>query len=171
MRYGYIQIYTGWGKGKSTSAAGLVLRACGANLKVALFRFFKTKNLSSEDKILKKIKNLKIFYPEFSSLVFSRNANLEKIKSEQKKLFEIVKKEINNYNLIVLDEALDLIKYKIISTDEFLNLLKKRNNTEIVITGHYLNRKLKKIAHLITEFKKVKHYYDKGIKARKGIEF
>ncbi len=173
MNNGYIQIYFGNGKGKSTAAAGLLLRCAANNLKIAVFRFFKMKNTSSEDKLLKNY-NIKFFYPKYSSPYFSPNVPLEKIIDEQRKVFDKFKDTLdkNKFDVVVLDEGTDLIKHNIIPLDEFISVLnKKPKNVEIIITGHYINRELKKVADLVTHFKKVKHYYDKGVIARKGIEY
>lgn len=170
---GFIQIYYGNGKGKSTSIAGLILRALPHNFKIALFRFFKPPNVTSEDKILKNFKkNLKIYYPKYPSPMFNKKNKIDEIKEDEKILFNKFVENMKNYDIIILDEGLDLIKYKIISSKELIKILKnKPENLEIVLTGHYIDRKIKKIADLITEFKNIKHYYQKGIKARRGIEY
>ncbi len=174
MQKGYVHIYYGDGKGKTSSATGVALRAVAHNLKIAIFRFFKLKGVISEDKILQKFSNIKIFYPRYSAPMFAPEVPEKRIILDQQKLFEkariiVSKKE---YDIIILDEVLDLVKYKVISTQDIVHLInKKPENVEIILTGHYINKTLKKYAGLITYFKKIKHYYDKGVKARKGIEF
>ena len=100
---------------------------------------------------------------------------IDKIINSQKKLFETAKGILygkKKYDVIILDEGLDLVKYKIIATNELIQFIQsKPKDVEIILTGHYINRKIKKYADLVTYFKKIKHYYDKGVKARQGIEF
>jgi len=168
-----IQIYYGDGKGKTTAALGLILRAFPNNFKIALFKFFKPKGVTSEDKIFKKFKkNLKIFYPNYSSPFFNKNISSQKFIEDERKLFFKALNSFNKYDIIILDEALDLLKYKIVSKKEFYSIFKiDKEKIEIIITGHYIDNFIKRNADLITEFKKIKHYFDKGIKARKGIEY
>ena len=76
-----------------------------------------------------------------------------------------------DYDIVILDEVLDLIPDKIIKTEDIINLIKnKKKNTELVFTGHYINRKIKRNADLITKMMKIKHYYDKNNICRSGIE-
>lgn len=173
MKQGYVQIYFGYGKGKSTAASGIILRAVTFGFKIAVFRFFKPKGVSSENKVLEKFReNIKIYYPKYSAPQFAKGVSIDRIIQDQRALFDTAKEIINKYDIVILDEGLDIIKYKIISTEEMINFIKEKpKGTELILTGHYINRRLKKYADLITEFKKVKHYYDRGIKARKGIEF
>ncbi len=176
MKNGMVHIYYGDGKGKSTSAVGVIIRALGCNLKIALFKFFKPRNISGEDGILEKYKNITIFYSKYSHPRIVKNGVSRdyKIKSfrNQKELFltacKLFKKK---YDIIILDEVLDLIPDKIIKTGELLELIKSKNkNMELILTGHYINKKLIASADLVTEMKKIKHYYDKNIVNRKGIE-
>lgn len=174
MLEGYVHIYYGNGKGKTCSATGVALRAVAHNLKIAIFRFFKPENTSAEDKILQKFPDIKIFYPKYSSFMFSPDVPEEKIIKDQQRLFEKSRTIVSRkeYDIVILDEVLDLVKLKIISTQDIVQIIKtKPKNVEIILTGHYINKTLKGYAGLVTYFKKIKHYYDKGVKARKGIEF
>jgi len=170
-----IHIYYGDGQGKTCAANGLILRALNNKFKVIIVRFFKTPYISGEDLIFKKFKNIKIFFSKYPHPFFLNNfKQKEKAKNEQLNLFLKVKNLINKnpkVNLIVLDEVLDLIKEKIISTSMLLHLLKQNKKVEFVLTGHYINKTLVKNADKITEMKMIKHYFYKGISARKGIEF
>ena len=168
---GYIQVYTGEGKGKTTCAVGLTIRAVGARLKVAFFQFFKP-DTSSEVNILKSFYP-QVYYKNFGKGDFVKN----KIDSEIKKLilegWEETKKLVNSksYNIIVLDEIIYALNWGIIELKEFLKILQnKPEELEIVITGRSAPDKLIEIADLVTEMKKIKHYYEKGVRARKGIE-
>jgi len=168
---GYIQVYTGDGKGKTTAAIGLTIRALGANLKVAFFQFFKP-GTSSEVRILKKF-SPELYYKNFGKKGFVKNKVDSKIKDlilkGWKEIKELVKSK--SYNILVLDEISYALNWEIIDLKEFLEFLKnKPKNLEIVITGRNVPEEILEIADLVTEMKKIKHYYDKGVKSRKGIE-
>lgn len=177
-QHGYIQIYTGNGKGKTTASLGLAMRALGRNWKVLLVMFTKGgdnygelvsfRNLSPEIK-----NNLTIEQAGLSRIVYASNKNVDDEK-EIKKGWELAKKAIQNneYQLIILDEVNIAIDLKIIDIDEVVDVLNNKPKTmEIVLTGRNAHPKVKKIAHLISEIKPVKHYWDTGISAREGIEF
>lgn len=168
---GYIQVYTGEGKGKTTAAIGLTIRAIGAGMKVAFFQFFKP-GTSSEVEVLKK------FYPQIYYQAFGKEGFIkEKIDPETKALilkgWEEIKKLLKSgiYNIIVLDEITYALNWGIIDLEEFLEFLKNRSeNLEVVITGRHAPKEIIEIADLVTEMKKIKHYYDRGVESRKGIE-
>ncbi|MBN1897983.1 MAG: cob(I)yrinic acid a,c-diamide adenosyltransferase [Spirochaetes bacterium] len=174
MQKGFIHLYYGYGKGKSSSITGLIIRALSHDLSMALFRFFKTREKINEDRILAKFKQCRIFYPDFSTPRFSPGIPEEDIIKDQLRLFQSAQKiaETGKYDLLILDEGLDLVKYRIITAEELIRLFRsKKQGLEMVLTGHYMNQKLKKNADVVTYFKKIKHYFDKGVQARKGIEF
>ncbi len=168
---GFIQVYTGDGKGKTTSAIGLTIRALGAGFKVAFFQFFKP-DTSSEVKILKSF-SPQLYYRSFGKAKFIKgnfDPEIEKLTLEG---WEEVKKLVKsaNYNIIVLDEIVYALNWGIISLEEFLEVIKnKPENLEIILTGRHAPKKVIEIADLVTEMRKVKHYYEKGVKSRKGIE-
>ena len=177
-KHGYIQVYTGNGKGKTTASLGLAMRALGRCWKVLIIMFTKGgddygelnsfRNLSPEIS-----QNLTIIQAGLDRIVYSDNKN-ENDKEEIKKGWELAKKAIKNdeYNLIILDEANIAIDLGFIDLDEMLDVLKnKPDEMEIVLTGRNANPKIIDIAHLVSEIKPVKHYWDKGISARKGIEY
>ncbi len=171
MKKGYIQVYIGDGKGKTTAAIGLTIRAIGAGLKVAFFQFFKTGS-SSEVKILKSFYP-KIYYKNFGKKGFIKDQINEKTKNKVLQGWEELKELVKSrtYNIIVLDEISFALDWGIIGLKEFLDFLKnKPEDLEIIITGRSAPQELIEIADLVTEMKKIKHYYEKGIKARKGIE-
>lgn len=168
---GYIQVYTGEGKGKTTAAIGLTIRALGAGLKVAFFQFFKP-GTSSEVDILKR------FFPQLLYKAFGKEEFIkEKIDPEIRELilkgWEEVKElaKSGTYNIIVLDEITYALNWGIINLKEFLEFLKnKPEDLEVIITGRFAPEKIIEIADLVTEMKKIKHYYNKDVKSRKGIE-
>ncbi|MFN3966589.1 MAG: cob(I)yrinic acid a,c-diamide adenosyltransferase [Endomicrobiia bacterium] len=173
---GLIQVYTGDGKGKTTASIGQAIRSAGAGFNVCFIQFFKNKKIySSEHKILEKIPNIKILNicpdaPHFLKTEKQKNA----IKNELKKALKSIKKITSSgkFDLVILDELNIGLHYGLIKLKELLNILsKKSHKTEIIITGRYAPKKLLAIADLVTEMRKIKHYYDKKIPARKGIEF
>ena len=162
-----LHIYTGDGKGKSTAAAGLIIRAAGAGLKCAYYSFLKT-GASSELHILRKIDNIKIYeFPEKVSFLWDMS---EKEKQDLSKYYCSVLDEISkgDFDLLVLDEAMDAICGGIVSEDCVAKLCEK---CEVVVTGRGTCEKLFKIADYVTVMKKEKHPYDRGQSARKGIEY
>ncbi len=170
LKKGYIQVYTGSGKGKTTAALGLALRALGAGLKVYMGQFIKDGNYS-EVKTLKKLRNIKI--EQFGRGCFIKGKPKEKDIICAKKGLETIKKIISKriYGIIILDEINIALHFKLISTEDVINVLKnKPNNTEIILTGRYAPKKILNRANLITDMKEIKHYYKRGVKARRGIE-
>lgn len=165
-----IQVYTGDGKGKTTAALGLALRAVGAGLKVYIAQFLKGKNYS-ELKFLKKIKNIKI--EQFGSGCFIKGApsarDIELAKTGFKKIKEIISKR--SYNLVILDEINVALHLKLLDLEEIVDLIKNTpKSSELVLTGRSAPPEIIKAADLVSEVKEIKHYYKNGIKARKGIE-
>ena len=177
-QHGYIQVYTGNGKGKTTASLGLAMRALGRCWKVLIVMFTKGGNdygeLNSFMNLSPTIKdNLKIVQAGLDRIVYKNNETDEDIK-EIKKGWELAKEAIKNneYQLIILDEANIAIELGLISLDEMKNFLKnKPQNLEIVLTGRHAHPDIVEMAHLVSEIKQVKHYWDIGVCARKGIEF
>ncbi len=177
-KHGYIQVYTGNGKGKTTASLGLAMRALGRCWKVLIIMFMKGgddygelnsfRNLSPEI-----ARNLTIIQAGPDRIVYQNNKTDEDTELI-KKGWELAKKSIKNdeYNLIILDEANIAIDLGLIDLQEMLDVLKnKPEEMEIVLTGRNARQEIINIAHLVSEIKPVKHYWDTGIAARKGIEY
>lgn len=177
-KHGYIQVYTGDGKGKTTASLGLAMRALGRCWKVLIIMFTKGgddygelnsfRNLSPEIS-----KNLTIVQAGLDRIVYSNNKTQDDAE-EIKKGWELAKKAIKNdeYNLIILDEANIAIDLGFIDINDMLEVLKnKPEEMEIVLTGRNARQEIIDIAHLVSEIKPVKHYWNTGIAARKGIEY
>lgn len=177
-KHGYIQIYTGNGKGKTTASLGLAMRALGRKWKVLLVMFTKGGDnygeLVSFRNLSKDISNnLKIVQAGLDRIVYSHNKSKED-EIEIKKGWELAKKAIkeNKYQLIILDEINIAVDLGIINLNEVLEVLKnKPQKMEIVLTGRNANEKVIELAHLVSKIEPVKHYWDTGIVARKGIEY
>ncbi len=177
-KHGYIQVYTGDGKGKTTASLGLAMRALGRCWKVLIVMFTKGgddygelnsfRNLSDEIR-----NNLTIVQAGLDRIVYSDNKN-DLDKEEIQKGWQLAKNAILNdeFNLIILDEANIAIDLGLIDLDEVIDVLKQKpEDMEIVLTGRNAKQEIIDIAHLVSEIKPVKHYWDTGIAAREGIEY
>lgn len=171
MRKGYIHVYTGNAKGKTTAALGLALRAAGAGLRVFIAQFIK-KTKCSEHKALERFSDLITVKQYGTGFLKGKKPSRAEISSAQKGLNEVkVVLASGDYDLIVLDEMNIAVHYGLIDLDELLDMLgKKPSGVEIVLTGRYADERIIEIADLVTEMKEIRHYYKKGVKARKGIE-
>lgn len=177
-KHGYIQVYTGDGKGKTTASLGLAMRALGRCWKVLLVMFTKGGDDYGELKSFRNLSpsikdNLTIVQAGLDRIVYTDNKN-EDDTTAIKEGWELVKKAIKNneYNLIIMDEANIAIALNIIDVDEVVNVLKnKPEEMEIVLTGRDANPKIIEIAHLVSKIEPVKHYWDTGVVARRGIEY
>ncbi len=166
-----IQIYTGNGKGKTTAAMGLALRAAGAGFNVYIAQFAKG-HLCSEHKALKKLKNIKVEQFGRDCFIRRKPAQVDIVFAHQG--LERAKKMIagKKYRLIILDEINIALKLGLLSIKEVLDLIKHTpDGIELVLTGRDAPARIIKVADLVSDIKDVKHYYAKGIKTRRGIEF
>ena len=166
-----IQVYTGNGKGKTTAAMGLALRAAGAGLSVYIAQFAKGR-ICSEHKALEKIKNIKV--EQFGRDCFIRHKpgalDIESARQAMEKIKKII--SCKNYRVIILDEINIALKLKLVCLKDVLDLIKHTPATiELVLTGRGAPAPIIKAADLVSRINEVKHYYAKGLKARKGIEF
>lgn len=173
---GLIQIYTGNGKGKTTAALGLAVRAVGCGLKVCIVQFMKNQ-ATGESKILKKLQKVEFY--QFGSGTFikkpvSTKASRGKDIKIANEALEFVRKKIQSkkYDLIILDEINIALFFKLIQLEQIIELIQQKPaKLELVLTGRKAPAKLIQMADLVTEMKKIKHPFDKGLKARKGIEY
>jgi len=171
LEQGYIQLYTGNGKGKTTAALGLALRAVGAGKKVYIAQFVKGMHYSELDSL---IRFPEIELKQFGLDCFIKNIPTQKdIDAARNGLIEVSEVILqNHYNLVILDELCIALHYHLVDILDVVNLLKlKPADQEIIITGRYAPKELYQIADLVTEMKEVKHYYKLGKEARKGIEY
>lgn len=168
---GYIQVYTGNGKGKTTAAFGLALRAAGAGKKVFIAQFAKGKEYSELHAVRKFLPSVTIKQYGSESFITDPSDRIH-IDSARKGLEEIsVVIMSGKYDIVILDEANIAVFFNFFSATELVEVLKhKPEAVEIVITGRYAFPEVLEIADLVTEMKEVKHYYSKGVEARIGIE-
>lgn len=167
---GYIQVYTGDGKGKTTAAFGLALRAAGAGKKVFIGQFVKGMHYSELD-IIPKIPNITIKQYGLDCFIYNEPSQ-DDIDAARAGFFEM--KDIlcsGEYDLVIMDEANIAIYYKLFTFDELRQaLISRAEHVEVVITGRKAPKELIEMADLVTEMKEIKHYYNKGVQARIGIE-
>lgn len=168
---GKVHVYTGDGKGKTTAALGLSIRAAGAGLRVFIAQFIKSDEYS-EIKALKRFSDL-ITVEQFGLGGFiGGNPSSGDIEAAQKGVARV--KEIissGKYDVVVLDEANIAVRYKLFSEQDLLDIIDaKSKNIELVITGRDAAPKIIEKADLVTQMKAVKHYFQNGVEARVGIE-
>jgi cob(I)alamin adenosyltransferase len=173
LKQGFVQIYTGNGKGKSTAAIGQAVRAAGFGLKTYIAQFMKEypyNELSSLKKLSEWIAIEQFGGDEF---VYRKELPGKEELAKAKKGLQTAKEKMlsGDYDLIILDEAIVAIYFKLIETKDLVEFIKvKPENVELILTGRYCTKELIELADLVTEMKEVKHYYQKGILSRKGIE-
>ncbi|MGB4263502.1 MAG: cob(I)yrinic acid a,c-diamide adenosyltransferase [Fervidobacterium sp.] len=168
---GYVHVYTGNGKGKTTAALGLSIRAACAGLSVYIGQFIKGMKYSELD-VTKYIPN--IVLEQYGRGCFIDKKPVQEDMDLAKTGFEKVSKYIidGTYDVIVLDEINIAIYFNLLTSNEVLDVLKKRHERpEIILTGRYAPKEIIEYADLVSEIVELKHYYEKGIMARKGIEF
>ncbi|MDF2985334.1 MAG: ATP:corrinoid adenosyltransferase [Eubacterium sp.] len=173
---GLVHIYTGDGKGKTTAALGLGIRACGSGMKVLLVQFLKSMD-TSELEIIKKLQPDFTVIRGFNCKKFAWNMTPPELQSaaeEAAEIFEQVKNIVNEgkYDLIILDELLGVVSLNFLEINAVLDLIRNKPQTaELILTGRNAPELLIESADYVSEIKAVKHPYDKGIAARRGIEF
>lgn len=170
---GYIQVYTGNGKGKTTAAIGQAIRAAGFGLKSFIIQFMKEFPYN-EIKALQKLEEwIEILQCGKDDFVIKKELpSLEEIEKVKKGLNITKEKMISGkYDLIILDEVCVAIYFNLLTINEILEFVKsKPDNVELILTGRYCPKELIDVADLVTEMKEIKHYYQKGVISRKGIE-
>ena len=168
---GYIQVYTGNGKGKTTAALGLAIRAVGAGLKVFIAQFIKMGEYS-EIKALKRFKDL-ITVEQFGSGRFIKGKPSASDIEAARKGVEKIKSAFTSgqHNVVIMEEANVAAGLGILSVEDILKIMdEKPKDVELVITGRGADSRIIEKADLVTEMKEIKHYFQKGVKARIGIE-
>lgn len=172
---GLIQVYTGEGKGKTTAAVGLCVRAAACKKKIIYIYFHKEpkKWAPGEHTILKKL-GVKIFGFAEKHPYFNKNIDKNGLRKDCLKAMEFIKGIYaqDTYELMVLDEALIALRDGFLKEDEVLQILKlKPRKLELVLTGRGATKRIIEKADLVSEVKKVKHPFDAGVNCRKGIEY
>jgi cob(I)alamin adenosyltransferase len=170
---GFIQVYTGNGKGKTTAAIGQAIRAAGAGMKTYFVQFMKEYPYSEIEAL--KLYSDNVIIEQFCGDDFVLRKELPP-KTEIDRAEEGLNKAKSlmlsgEFDLIVLDEVLVSIYFKLLTTEDVLNIMKcKPETVELILTGRYCPQEIIANADLVTEMKEIKHYYTKGVTSRKGIE-
>jgi len=168
---GYVQVYTGNGKGKTSAALGLALRAAGAGMKTFIAQFVKGTDCS-ELEAIKRFSDL-IVLRQYGTGSFIRGEPTQEDRDAAAQGFAEAKESIasGDYQLVVLDEINIATHLGLISVAEVLELIETRpEHVELVLTGRNADPRIIERADLVTEMREVKHYYTRGVRARKGIE-
>ena len=173
MTKGVLAVYTGNGKGKTTAALGLAVRALGHGKKVCFIQFIKGAWKSGESNLAQKFAGLLDFHVMGRGFTW-KSDDLEKDRAVARQAWDFAVSMIraNTYDLIVLDELTYLIHYAMIAEDEIVDVLAARPPAlHLIITGRYASDGLIRTADLVTEMLAVKHPYASGVKAQKGFEY
>ena len=179
LEKGLVQIYTGDGKGKTTAAFGLAIRAAGQGNSVLIFQFLKPPSLATGERLAIELKSAGITIEALDVKWDMRKSfDDEKVVTQTKHLVKEVLKKLeeaaaeNLYDILILDEINFCLSKNLANYDDVMRIINNRaSNVEIIMTGRGATKELIEIADLVTEMKCVKHPFDKGIGARRGIEF
>lgn len=170
---GLILVNTGNGKGKTTASLGLCMRALGHNQTVGFLQFMKGSKNYGEVKLASVLPNFTLVQSGQESFVSYENPDPVDIRMAQEG-FELAKRwfEEDTYDLIVLDEILVAVAFKLISVEQVLDLVKnKPSHLNLVLTGRYAAPEIIEIADTVTEMTEQRHAYQKGVEAKAGMEF
>lgn len=175
MKQGLIHIYCGNGKGKTTAATGLAVRAAGCGMKVLFSRFLKNEH-SGELKVLDAISGIEVMHLEKAFGFYHTLNEVEKkqaIDMYETLWYQITEKvQANAYQMLVIDEFMAAFNYGLINHEKAIQFLKQKpRDLEVVLTGRNPSRELLDLGDYVSEIQKIKHPYDQDIKARRGIEF
>lgn len=170
---GYVQVYTGDGKGKTTAAFGLALRAAGRGFRTYIAQFLKaqpTGEIEAAKKLAPLVRIEQFGRPGFITVTEGPgDEDLERARIGLARALEAMLS--GNYEIIILDEINTAVHFKILPEKDVLDLIDRRPAAvELVLTGRYAPASFVDRADLVTEMKAVKHYFDRGVKAREGIE-
>lgn len=169
---GFVHLYTGDGKGKTSAAMGLALRAAGAGLGIYIAQFAKGSE-SGELKMLQKASK-KIVIKQFGTRSFIKRGPTKIDTTLAIKGFEAAEEAVmsRKYDVVILDELCIACLFNMVPVKRVLDLIhNKPEHVELVITGRKAPAELVEAADLVTEMKQIKHYFNNGVKARKGIEY
>lgn len=172
LKKGYVQVYTGDGKGKTTAALGLALRAAGAGLNVLIIQFMKGQHYSE-------IEALKRFPAEIEVIQTGRKRCIRKEEvtkldhQEAHRGLELARQAMkeDEKDVLILDEIIVAHWFGMVTLSDILSLIESRpKHLEMILTGRRAPAQLVEKADLVTEMREVKHYYQIGVPARRGIE-
>ncbi len=172
LKKGYVQVYTGDGKGKTTAALGLALRAAGAGLKVRIIQFMKGQSYSE-------LEALKRFLPQIETVqtggvkCIRKEEVTEADRREARRGLDLVHRSLQraDVDVLILDEILVAHWFDLVPLQDILSIIDHRPECmELILTGRRASQEVIEKADLVTEMREIKHYYQQGVPARKGIE-
>lgn len=170
---GLVHVFTGDGKGKTSAALGIALRAAGHSLRTHITFFMKGDYPYGEQKTLALLPNVSV--ARFGSLEFVDPANVKPEEKDQARLaLEDARKAVQSgkFDLVILDEVNVAAAWNLIDVKDVMRLIKEKpENVELILTGRYADKDVIAIADLVTEMREIKHPYRKGIPSRKGIDY
>lgn len=169
---GFIHLYCGDGKGKTTAAVGLAVRHIGAGGRVLFVQFLKD-GTSSEIPVLKSLGAKTLYDPNLCGFTFTMtDAQKEECRRKNTEMLKQAASMAGDYSLVVLDELMGSVSTGLLGEQEVLSFLREKPEcTEVVMTGRNPTEGLRDAADYITEMKKLRHPFSSGVKARRGIEF
>ena len=170
---GLIHLYCGDGKGKTTAAVGLAVRAAGAGMRVVFTQFFKDGS-SSEIAVLRQLEPIRTMHAQTVPGFFRHMSDEQKQQAtrDYSALLEDALREARPADLLILDEVISACNYSVVSEARLADFLRsKPEQLEVVLTGRNPSPLLQELADYVTEMRKQKHPFDQGIRARRGIEF
>jgi cob(I)alamin adenosyltransferase len=173
LQAGYIQVYTGNGKGKTTAAIGQAVRAAGAGLKTYIIQFMKEYPYSELNSLKYLSEWITIEQKGGDDFVYKRELPSEEEKTKARKALKKAADLMRGgtFDIVILDEILVTVYFKLLTEDEIIEAIKRKpEKVELILTGRYCPEKISEMADLVTEMSEIKHYYSKGIVSRKGIE-
>jgi len=168
---GLVQVYTGEGKGKTTAALGMALRACGHGCRVLVIQFLKTDGTYGENRVWKQVPGLEIVPAGRSCLVFedATPEDREYALRGLRRAADAMRQ--GTHDMVVLDEVNVACKLELLRPQEVMDAVEKRKKgVEVVMTGRCAPPEFLAMADLITEMKPVRHYYEKGVMSRRGAD-
>ena len=174
---GLVIINTGGGKGKTTAALGLALRAAGHGQRILILQFIKDAWKTGESKIMEKLKpeiEMEQLGRGFIKFVDGKMHITQKDRENAEASIQYAKEKINSgkYDMIILDEINNIIAYGLVDEGKVIDLIKERpKELNLVLTGRGATDRLIETADTVSEIREIKHAYSKGIKAKKGIEY
>jgi len=172
MKKSYVHVYTGEGKGKTTAAMGLAIRAAGRGLNVKVVQFLKGRT-TGEMFVMDNIANVEFLQVSKCKKFFPDMTDEEKkhMRDEVAGVLPKIESWLGLADLVILDEAMGAISVGLLSTAQVCDIIDLRSGSEIVLTGRDAPDEIIARAHIVTDMRAVKHYMDDGVKARAGIEY
>lgn len=169
---GLVQVYTGNGKGKTTAAIGLTVRAVGRGLKVLFVQFLKPEAGYGEQVVLDKLDGVERMCFGLPHWVSKKPSEEDKMEARAGLEKVSAMMQSGEYDMVVMDEINNALRLNVLTSEEVLDVLRSRPaGVEVVMTGRGATPEIIEYADLVTEMTLVKHPFDKGVDARKGIEY